>query len=286
MKAVTCLTAAATGLIGLLAAGPPAGAQLIAAKINTVAMGHHHLLAKDVEASARFWLSLGGERTSLGSNTVIKFPNVLVFLREGEPSGGSAGTVVDHIGLQFRELRSLVKRMRADGVPVITEEVVGGTFEVDEDGLAFNDGADAYLAFVSAPSGAKVELYENTKLDSAVANHHIHFYTNEVDTMKAWYVTNLGAAPGQRSGMEAADVGGVNLTFSPSDSRRAGTKGRSLDHIGFEVDGLEALCRKLEADGIAFDRPYEKIESLGVAVAFFTDPWGTYVELTEGLDEL
>ncbi len=32
--------------------------------------------------------------------------------------------------------------------------------------------------------------------------------------------------------------------------------------------------------------PCQKIPELGVAVAFFTDPWGTYIELTEGLDEL
>ena len=100
------------------------------------------------------------------------------------------------------------------------------------------------------------------------------------------YVSKLGAKPGQRSGMEAADVGGVNLTFSPADEKPAGTKGRALDHIGFEVDGLEALCKKLEAEGITFDRPYQKIPELGVAVAFFTDPWGTYIELTEGLDAL
>ena len=86
--------------------------------------------------------------------------------------------------------------------------------------------------------------------------------------------------------MEAADIGGANLTFSPTDTKLLGTKGRALDHIGFEVDGLEALCKKLEADGIQFDRPYERIESLGLAIAFFTDPWGTYIELTEGLDGL
>jgi len=28
-----------------------------------------------------------------------------------------------------------------------------------------------------------------------------------------------------------------------------------------------------------------EIEALGLAIAFFTDPWGTYIELTEGLDE-
>lgn len=64
----------------------------------------------------------------------------------------------------------------------------------------------------------------------------------------------------------------------------AGTQGRSLDHIGLEVDDLEAFCKKLEAQGITIDRLYRRIDELNLAVAFFTDPFGTYIELTEGLD--
>ena len=67
---------------------------------------------------------------------------------------------------------------------------------------------------------------------------------------------------------------------------RLPTKGRALDHIGFEVNGLEAFCKKLEAQGIKFDVPYRKVPALGISVAFLTDPWGTYIELTEGLRKL
>jgi uncharacterized glyoxalase superfamily protein PhnB len=55
-----------------------------------------------------------------------------------------------------------------------------------------------------------------------------------------------------------------------------------LDHIGFEVDHLEAFCRTLVADGVKFDVPYKK-DPTGLATASLTDPWGTSIELTEGL---
>jgi extradiol dioxygenase family protein len=58
-----------------------------------------------------------------------------------------------------------------------------------------------------------------------------------------------------------------------------------LDHIGFEVRNLAAFCKKLEANGVKFDIPYAK-QSSGIASAFLTDPWGTYIELTEGLSGL
>jgi catechol 2,3-dioxygenase-like lactoylglutathione lyase family enzyme len=273
-------------LLLVLLAAAPASAQLIAAKTHAIAMGHHHLLVEDLDANTAFWKSLGGQSDALGTLNVIKFPNVLILLREGKPSAGTNGAVVNHVGLQFNELRPLVKRLKSAGTPIISDEVVGATMKVDEDGLAWNEAAGSYLAFARAPNGTRVELYENKELDGTVANHHIHFYGPDVDAMKAWYVKTFGAEPGQRAGMEAADIGGANLTFSPADTALAPTKGRALDHIGFEVDGLEAFCKKLEAAGIQFDRPYETIESLSLAIAFFTDPWGTYIELTEGLDGL
>jgi len=49
------------------------------------------------------------------------------------------------------------------------------------------------------------------------------------------------------------------------------------------VRNLEAFVRELEAKGMRMDRGYTPVPALGIAVAFLTDPWGTYVELTEGL---
>ena len=66
----------------------------------------------------------------------------------------------------------------------------------------------------------------------------------------------------------------------------AGTKGRYLDHIGFEVKDLDAFAKKLEADGVKFDMaPRDMTKQFGLKIAFITDPFGTYIELTEGLSK-
>ena len=49
---------------------------------------------------------------------------------------------------------------------------------------------------------------------------------------------------------------------------------------------LEEFCKRLEAQGVKFDRGYQMNAAAGLATAFFTDPWGTYIELTEGLNKL
>ncbi len=64
---------------------------------------------------------------------------------------------------------------------------------------------------------------------------------------------------------------------------RAPTKGRTLDHIGFEVTNLEAFCKKLEANRVKFEEHYSKSRHKDFASAKFTDPWGVSIELTEGL---
>jgi hypothetical protein len=97
--------------------------------------------------------------------------------------------------------------------------------------------------------------------------------------MKAWYVQVLDAKPRKRGNFEAADLPGVNLTYSPSPSPVVGTRGRVLDHIGFEVRGLMALGKNLESQGISVERALNR--AAGAESVFITDPWGTYIELTE-----
>jgi catechol 2,3-dioxygenase-like lactoylglutathione lyase family enzyme len=65
----------------------------------------------------------------------------------------------------------------------------------------------------------------------------------------------------------------------------AGSKGRVLDHIGFEVKDLKAFTERLAADGQKLDVPLtDATARMGLKIAFITDPNGTYIELTEGLN--
>ncbi len=99
----------------------------------------------------------------------------------------------------------------------------------------------------------------------------------------------MEAFPGQRQRqsspglIDCDDIPGTNLSFSPGKTALAPTKGRSLDHIGFDVKDLEAFAKKLEAEGIKLDEPIRQIPNSNAKVAYLTDPWGTRIELTQGL---
>jgi catechol 2,3-dioxygenase-like lactoylglutathione lyase family enzyme len=81
----------------------------------------------------------------------------------------------------------------------------------------------------------------------------------------------------------AMGVPGMSFSFRRTDAAQAATKGRSLDHIGFEVKDLEAFCKKLAADGVTFESPFRDVPAIGLKIAFLIDPAGTRIELTEGL---
>ena len=55
--------------------------------------------------------------------------------------------------------------------------------------------------------------------------------------------------------IEAGDMPGVDLFFGPSNTPQQPTKGRSLDHIGFDVTNCEAFVASLEAKGIKIEAP-------------------------------
>jgi hypothetical protein len=85
----------------------------------------------------------------------------------------------------------------------------------------------------------------------------------------------------------SARLPGVQLNFSPSPTPLAATAGRAVDHIGFEVKGLEAFLKKLEEQGIKPSVTLRQVPALNnLWIAFVVDPWGTNIELTEGLDRL
>ena len=267
----------------VLTVAPLALAQLAAARQGPIVYGHHHLIVTSIDACKKFWIdTLGGTALTIGNLEIVRFPNVMVFMREAEPTGGTKGTTVNHIGFSVPSTRSIIETVRGAGYPIVTRDELPPAFGV-EDGIAHIADQNTCIAYAMAPDDVKVEFVEDRAQTQPIVLHHIHF-AGPVDEMKAWYVKTFNAVPGMRGAFEAADLPGVNLTYSSSDQTPVGTRGRSLDHIGFEVENLEAFCRQLEAQGVTFDRPYTEVAELNLAIAFFTDPFGTYIGLTEGLD--
>ena len=276
--------------LGILLSARVSPAQLNPPNDMGVTIGHMHLNVRDVEASKKFYLELGGMAIKSGPFEGVKYPGAIFLFTKAEPSAGMEDSTVNHIGFLVKDGTALVAKMQAEGVKVVS------------------NGRDPqgriYGGYVYSPDGVKIEIIERRTLAVPIQFDQIHFFVADPgphgaaawSELQQWYAKEFGVkieraqltppAPGNLASapMAQSNLSGVNFRFSKQDSKAAPTKGRALDHIGFEIKNLAAFCKKLESDGIKFDTAYSVREG-GLGLAFITDPLGTRIELNEGLDK-
>ncbi len=257
--------------VALLSLVSPAYAQLAVPNEAGLTYGHVHLNVSDVELHKQLWVDhFGGVLTQKGSLIAVRMPGFLVALSGREPTGGSLGSVMDHFGFKVRSMEKFLAKWRAAG------------FSVDRE---FTGSEGQANAFVTTPDGIQVELQEDQMLQVEVSGYHVHFRTPDFEELLEWYldIFDLEMRP-RGTILTTTNVPGMNLSFGTASEALAPTQGRAIDHIGFEVDNLEAYTERLKAKGIEFDTDFRVIDTLQLNIAYLTDPAGVRIELTEGYD--
>jgi len=254
-------------LLGLGPFSAPASAQLAAPNTAGVSLGHLHVNATDVDAQVRFWTAVGGKIVQREKLTMVQIPGTYVLLRKQDSTGGTAGSSVNHIGISVRDFDGSVAKWKAAGLTW-------------EPGRPSPDGQ----GFLIAPDAIRVEVFESRAQPAPMMMNHIHLQVTDVMQGQQWYAQHFGGVPGKRGRWDVANVPGTELTIGKVDSLQVPTKGRSLDHIGFEVKNIDAFVAKLQATGVKTDAAIRNsANASGLRIVFVTDPWGTEIEITEGL---
>ena len=232
-----------------------------------VTMGHWHIASKDVEANKKLFLGMGGKLYMPGGNPLIMFPGLYVNLNLGTEKGDGAtrGSVVNHVGLIVDSVQRRVAQWKAAGVTVLP----GNNNRLDQ-------------AFVVTPDGVRMEILEDETQSMPVRGEHIHLSLTEAEIPKAqaWYAKTFGGKTGTRNDAPIVDLPGVQFRFAKADTLQAPTRGRVLDHIGFDVKDHAAFVKKIEAEGIKLDEPVRK-SAAGNTITYITDPWGTRIEIVQ-----
>ena len=243
----------------------PAAGQLAAPNAAGISAGHIHLIVSDMAAQQKFWVTLGGVATANQRLAMIQFPGIFVLLRGGQTTGGTVGSIVNHLGFTWKDLPAAKAKWQAEGYKI-------------------EQGSDPNHGYILGPDGIRLEFSGDPSLQVPVKINHIHLYPQDIPAMKAWYAKTLGGVAGKCDGVECVEVPGVTLQMSQGDTKLEPTAGRSLDHIGFEVKDLPAFLKRMEAEGANITQGLTASNFVtGMRVAFVTDPWGTKMEITEGL---
>ena len=274
--AIVALTLLAFSHVGL--------AQLAAPNVAGVAMGHLHFQVKDVDATRKFWLALGGRAASIPdiSDRYIVFPDVIIVLSPGASAGGSDGSVVNHVAFRVRSFAEV----ETGGFTVQRLQQfpgVGSVTTPDGERIELFENAATNLTFTpDAGPIDQVAARHNRPLVGPIAFHHVHLNVPAAAVLeaKAWYARLFGGTPGKRSNYDAVDLPGVNINISAAQKPLSGTAGRALDRVGFEVENLSAFEKRLQAMNVTTRR------LPGSPAIQLVDPWGTVIVLTEGLRRL
>jgi catechol-2,3-dioxygenase len=250
----------------------PAHAQLSPFNAAGITYGHVHLNVADIPQATKIFVEhVGGVAVQKGPLQAVTLPNMLVAFRQAEPTAGSQGSVVDHFGFHVKDIEAVKAKWKAAGYEVTSEFT----------------GAEGFPnAYLAGPGGLRIELQEKKDLPVVAAVNHVHFNTPDFQKQLDWYADIFSLPKRARGTIQTtADAGAVNLSFQTARMPTAPTRGRTIDHIGFEVKDLAAFCKELEAKGIKFDTPFREVPAIGLKIAYITDPWGAYIELTEGYDK-
>jgi catechol 2,3-dioxygenase-like lactoylglutathione lyase family enzyme len=264
-------------------------AQLPAPNAMGVTPGHLHFVVPDADVMTKAWVDMfGAVPTKAGTLTPLKIPGIYIIVtgaggRGGAPAtkpAGTKGSVVDHIGIEVKDYDGLKAKAMAASMP--WQEVTAGS-----------------QAFLTMPDDVIIEVMANKDLKGQAQFHHIHMTVADQNAAQAWYIKEFGAGDGSRRNSPAAmfTIGEVDFLKAGGGGRGpapatppappAGTKGRALDHIGFDVANIDDAFKRFTDDGVMINMAARDMtKQIGLKIGFVTDPNGTYIEVTQGLREL
>ena len=234
-----------------------------------ISMGHVHMMLPDISAARDAFLALGGAYVKdLGPFEIIPFAGAYVLLSKTESCGGSADSVVSSITFGVQSLPATLKKCHAAGLKIAES--------VSEPHCCIN-----------MPGEVVVEIVELPTLNYPIQFYAINLSSDVSDAMASWYGRVLGGEFTQVSpGTITVKIPGAELRVAKKDSPRLRTRGRCLDHIGFEVKDLGQLYARYAGAGVEFESPPRVAPNGITRVVFCTDPWGTRIELTEKIAAL
>jgi hypothetical protein len=247
----------------------PAYAQLAPHNAAGVTFGHVHLSVAEPAVHHKMWVEqFGGVISTKGTFTVVKLPNMMIAFRGTKPTGGTETTALNHFGLKVPNLAAALKKWRDAGYEVQRE---------------FKGSEGFPNAFLIGPDGLRFELQEDTTLKVPATAYHLHYVVPEPTKLRDWYVDTYGLTASKSGNFEIAEAPGMRLIFAQSkEAPTGGTRGTTVDHIGFEIRNLAEFLKKLEAKGIKLETAYREVPAIGLNISYLYDPLNVYIEMTEG----
>jgi catechol 2,3-dioxygenase-like lactoylglutathione lyase family enzyme len=237
----------------------------------TLPYDHIHLNEPAAEGSA--W----GEKNIPGGRRITEAPNRIMYgavrlmFLSPRSSGGSDGSVIEHLGFSVADLDATMKAL--ENIKVIEPA---------------KDTAGLYKsALIEDPWGTRIQLVQDPEL---VGLHHVQLRTPDPDAAYAWLLDTFGGERAKIKGkIDAVKYAGVpgftTVYIIAAKGTSVPSQGRVIDHIGWRsVDPINDTKAMLEGKKVQLtSQPSPLNLPNGPSINFFyvAGPDGTRIELVE-----
>src|SRR5712671_179877 len=195
-----------------------------------------HIRVLDPEKAAAWYVSALGATPSkppAEGTAQVTFGSNVITITKGTAVQNSAGTLIDHIGLSFRDLDAAVKKAEAAGAKVTTTPRESpGIFK---------------YAYIEDPWGVRIEMVEDAE---HLGFHHVHLRVKDPDATLTWYQQQFG---GERAKLRGK-VDGVRFNgvwvFAMSSGADTPAPPTAILLIALRVNDVDAALKGLNAAGI------------------------------------
>jgi hypothetical protein len=245
-------------------------AQLPAPNAAGASAGHHILRTANVEAANKFWAALGAEPTALANIQLRKIPGVLLII--GGPRGnapataipGNHGTTVEFLTFKVKDLKASLAKWKEAGIEPMKE--------YKETTLL-------------GPDDVQVRITEDKSLTTPIASDGLIMSVANAAEVSAWYAKWFGAKISKSGQDTIGEIPGARIVFHETKEPIAPTRGHSLGLLGFEVTNIEDFVKRYQEAGGKLDGngTIARAQAANLAVIQLTDPWGTSIEVSQGL---
>ena len=234
---------------------------------------HIHLNEPAAEASAWWEKNIPGGRRITESPNRIMYGAVRLMFLGATSTGGSQGSVIEHLGFSVPDLDATMKDLATINTKVIEPtKSVPGLFKT---------------ATIESPWGTRVQLVQDPDL---IGLHHVQLRMADPEAGYAWLLDKFGGErskiKGQMDSVKYPGTGGfttVYIVIVKGDS--VPSQGRVIDHIGWRstatIAETKAMLEGKKVELTSQPRPLTLPNGPPINYFYVAGPSGTRIELVE-----
>jgi catechol 2,3-dioxygenase-like lactoylglutathione lyase family enzyme len=234
---------------------------------------HIHLNEPAAEASVWWEKNIPGARRITEAADRIMYGAVRMMFLSARSSGGSQGSVIEHLGFSVSDLDAKMRELAAINTKVI-EPVrnVPGLYKT---------------ALIESPWGTRIQLVQDPEL---LGLHHVQLRTPEPETAYAWLLDKFGGErtkiKGQLDSVKYAGTGGFTTVYIVvAQGESVPSQGRAIDHIGWRstatINETKTMLESKQVQLTSQPRPLNLPNGPTIHYFYVAGPSGARIEIVE-----